>query len=130
MRTLEAVEPGTTVRVTKIGGERSLRQRIMEMGITRGVEVYVRKVAPLGDPFEISVRGYDLSLRKNDAELIEVADIGGFEGRRSRRFERNKKRGKARWGRFSWRQRAATSSGTADDTSISSSNTSKGRTQQ
>jgi len=71
-QTLKKVKPGTTVRVTKIGGIGPVKRRIMEMGITKGVELYVRKVAPLGDPMEIAVRGYELSLRKADAELIEV----------------------------------------------------------
>ena len=72
MRTLKEMKPGVTVRVAKIGGGGSIKRRIMEMGITKGVEVYVRKVAPLGDPVEVTVRGYELSLRKADAELIEV----------------------------------------------------------
>jgi ferrous iron transport protein A len=72
MQTLKEVKPGTNVRVGKIGGEGPVKRRIMEMGITKGVEVFVRKVAPLGDPVEITVRGYELSLRKADAELIEV----------------------------------------------------------
>jgi len=72
MQTLKAIKPGVTVRVLKIGGEGPIKRRIMEMGITRGVEIYVRKIAPLGDPIEIAVRGYELSLRKADAELIEV----------------------------------------------------------
>jgi ferrous iron transport protein A len=71
-QTLKETEPGTTVQVTKIGGGGSVKRRIMEMGVTKGVEVHVRKVAPLGDPVEITVRGYELSLRKADAELIEV----------------------------------------------------------
>jgi ferrous iron transport protein A len=72
-QTLKNIKPGATVRVTKVGGEsRPVKRRIMEMGITKGVEVYVRKVAPLGDPVEVTVRGYELSLRKADAELIEV----------------------------------------------------------
>ena len=71
MQTLKATRPGDTVRVSKIGGGGPVKRRIMEMGITRGVEVYVRKVAPLGDPVEVTVRGYELSLRKADAELIE-----------------------------------------------------------
>lgn len=62
----------STVRVTAIGGEGALKRRIMDMGITKGVPVYVRKVAPLGDPVEVTVRGYELSLRKADAEMIEV----------------------------------------------------------
>ena len=72
MQTLKEIKPGTTVRVSKIGGVGPMKRRIMEMGITKGVEVYVRKVAPLGDPMEVTVRGYELSLRKQDAETIEV----------------------------------------------------------
>jgi ferrous iron transport protein A len=72
MQTLKEAKPGVTARVVKIGGAGPVKRRIMEMGITKGVEVYVRKVAPLGDPVEITVRGYELSLRKADAELIEV----------------------------------------------------------
>ncbi|MDR1693564.1 MAG: ferrous iron transport protein A [Oscillospiraceae bacterium] len=72
MRTLKETKPGTTVRVAKIGGEGPVKRRIMEMGVTKGAEVTVRKVAPLGDPLEITVRGYELSLRKDDAELIVV----------------------------------------------------------
>jgi len=73
MKTLKDTKPGTAVKVVKIGGEGPVKRRIMEMGITRGVEVYVRKTAPLGDPIEVTVRGYELSLRKADAEFIEVA---------------------------------------------------------
>ena len=72
MQTLKETKPGVTVRVVKIGGGGPVKRRIMEMGITKGVEVYVRKVAPLGDPVEVTVRGYELSLRKVDAGLIEV----------------------------------------------------------
>ena len=72
MQTLKETKPGETVRVLKIGGEGPVKRRIMEMGVTKGVEIFVRKVAPLGDPIEITVRGYELSLRKADAELIEV----------------------------------------------------------
>ena len=72
MQTLKETKPGGTVRVTKIGGTGPMKRRIMEMGITKGVEVQVRKVAPLGDPVEVTVRGYELSMRKADAELIEV----------------------------------------------------------
>ena len=73
MQTLKEAKPGTTVRVVKIDNEsRPVKRRIMEMGITKGVEVFVRKVAPLGDPVEVTVRGYELSLRKADAEAIEV----------------------------------------------------------
>jgi len=72
MKTLKEIKPGETVQVVKIGGGGPVKRRIMEMGITKGVEVHVRKVAPLGDPVEITVRGYELSLRKEDAESIEV----------------------------------------------------------
>lgn len=72
METLRDVSIGKTVRVIKVHGEGALRRRIMDMGITRGVEIYVRKVAPLGDPIEVMVRGYELSLRKADAEMVEV----------------------------------------------------------
>lgn len=72
MSTLKEAKIGQTVRVTKIGGQGAVKRRIMDMGITKGVEVYVRKVAPLGDPIEVTVRGYELSLRKADAENIEV----------------------------------------------------------
>lgn len=70
--TLRDVKVGGTARVRKLTGEGAVRRRIMDMGITKGVEVYVRKVAPLGDPVEITVRGYELSVRKTDAEMIEV----------------------------------------------------------
>jgi len=70
--TLRDVKPGETVSVAKISGEGAIKRRIMDMGITKGVEIFVRKVAPLGDPVEITVRGYELSVRKADAELIEV----------------------------------------------------------
>ena len=72
MKTLREVRIGETVKVVKLHGEGAVKRRIMDMGITRGVEIYVRKVAPLGDPIEITVRGYELSLRKADAESIEV----------------------------------------------------------
>ncbi|MDR0812385.1 MAG: ferrous iron transport protein A [Oscillospiraceae bacterium] len=72
MQTLKEVKPGQTVCVTKINGQGPVKRRIMEMGITKGIEVYIRKVAPLGDPVEVTVRGYELSLRKADAEQIEV----------------------------------------------------------
>ena len=72
MQTLKETKPGVTVRVTKIGGGGSVKRRIMEMGVTKGVEIQVRKTAPLGDPVEVTIRGYELSLRKEDAELIEV----------------------------------------------------------
>ena len=70
--TLKEVKPGITVKVVKISGEGAVKRRIMDMGLTKGVEVFVRKVAPLGDPVEVTVRGYELSVRKADAELIEV----------------------------------------------------------
>ena len=72
MNTLKNVKIGKSARVVKLHGEGPLRRRIMDMGITKGVEVYVRKVAPLGDPIEVRVRGYELSLRKDDADMIEV----------------------------------------------------------
>lgn len=72
MRTLRDVGIGETVKVTKIDGEGPLRRHLMDMGITKGCEIYVRKVAPLGDPVEITVRGYELSLRKAEAEKVEV----------------------------------------------------------
>lgn len=70
--TLRDVSVGQTVKVIRLNGDGPVKRRIMDMGITKGVEVYVRKVAPLGDPVEITVRGYELSLRKADAEMIEV----------------------------------------------------------
>ena len=70
--TLKQVKVGQTVKVVKIQGTGPVKRRIMDMGITKGVEIYVRKVAPLGDPVEINVRGYELSLRKADAEMVEV----------------------------------------------------------
>ena len=72
MKTLKEVRVGETVRVQKLTGEGAVKRRIMDMGITKGVENYVRKVAPLGDPVEVTVRGYELSLRKADAEMIVV----------------------------------------------------------
>jgi len=72
MKTLKDVKIGDTCKVKRIHGEGALKRRIMDMGITKGVEIYVRKVAPLGDPVEITVRGYELSIRKGDAELIEA----------------------------------------------------------
>ena len=70
MKTLRQVKVGETVTVVKLHGEGAVKRRIMDMGITKGVQVYVRKVAPLGDPVEVNVRGYELSIRKNDAEMI------------------------------------------------------------
>ncbi len=72
MRTLRDVPIGQTAKVAKLKGEGALKRRIMDMGITKGVEIYVRKVAPLGDPLEVTVRGYELSVRKGDAANIEV----------------------------------------------------------
>ena len=72
MNTLKEAKIGQTVTVVKLHGEGAVKRRIMDMGLTKGVEVYVRKVAPLGDPVEVTVRGYELSLRKADAEMVEV----------------------------------------------------------
>ena len=72
MKTLREAKIGQTVRVVKLHGEGAIKRRIMDMGITKGVEIYVRKVAPLGDPMELTVRNYELSVRKADAEMIEV----------------------------------------------------------
>jgi len=72
MKTLREIKVGSTAKVVKLHGEGPVKRRIMDMGITKGVEIYVRKVAPLGDPLELMVRGYELSLRKADAEMIEV----------------------------------------------------------
>lgn len=72
MKTLKETSVGETVKVVKLNGSGSIKRRIMDMGITKGVDVFVRKVAPLGDPVEVTVRGYELSLRKADAEMIEV----------------------------------------------------------
>ena len=72
MKTLKEVKVGETVKVVKLHGEGAVKRRIMDMGITKGVTIFVRKMAPLGDPIEINVRGYELSLRKADAEMIEI----------------------------------------------------------
>lgn len=72
MKTLRQVKVGGTVKVVKLHGAGAVKRRVMDMGLTKGVEVHVRKVAPLGDPIELTVRGYELSLRKADAEMIEV----------------------------------------------------------
>ena len=72
MKTLRDIPVGTAARVRKLHGEGALKRRIMDMGITKGVDVYVRKVAPLGDPIEVTVRGYELSVRKADAEMIQI----------------------------------------------------------
>ena len=73
-RTLQDARVGETVKVKVVRGEGAIRRRIMDMGITKNVEIYVRKVAPLGDPFEVTVRGYELSLRKEDAKMVEIVD--------------------------------------------------------
>ncbi len=72
MKTLREVKVGETVKVVKVSGEGAVKRRIMDMGITKGVEIYVRKVAPLGDPIEVTVRGYELSIRKADGEMIII----------------------------------------------------------
>ena len=72
MKTLKQAKVGETVKVVKLTGQGAVKRRIMDMGITKGIEVHVRKVAPLGDPIEVTVRGYELSLRKADAEMIEI----------------------------------------------------------
>lgn len=72
MKTLKEARIGQTVRVVKLHGEGAVKRRMMDMGLTRGTEVFIRKVAPLGDPIEITVRGYELSLRKADSEMIEI----------------------------------------------------------
>ena len=74
MRTLKDVNVGETVTVAKLSGEGAVKRRIMDMGITKGVEIYVRKIAPLGDPVEVTVRGYELSVRKADAEMIQIVE--------------------------------------------------------
>ena len=75
MQTLKNVPVGSTVTVAKLNGEGAVKRRIMDMGLTKGTEIYVRKVAPLGDPIEVTVRGYELSIRKADAEMVEVEDL-------------------------------------------------------
>lgn len=72
MTTLKEVKPGNTVRVIKMHGSGATKRKLMDMGVTKGTEIYVRKVAPLGDPIEVKIRGYELSLRKSEAEAIEV----------------------------------------------------------
>ena len=74
VRTLKEVNIGETVKVVKITGEGPVKRRIMDMGITKGTEIYIRKVAPLGDPIEVTIRGYELSLRKADIDIIQVED--------------------------------------------------------
>ena len=73
MKTLREAKPGETVTVTKLNGTGAVKRRIMDMGITKGIPVYIRKVAPLGDPVEVTIRGYELSLRKDDAQMVEVS---------------------------------------------------------
>ena len=75
MDTLKGVKPGETVKVVKLTGKGPIKRRIMDMGIVKGVPIFVRKVAPLGDPIEVTVRGYELSLRKADAEMIEIENV-------------------------------------------------------
>jgi ferrous iron transport protein A len=75
MKTLKESKVGDTVRVVKLHGEGAVKRRIMDMGLTKGVDVQIRKVAPLGDPIEVTVRGYELSIRKADAEMIEVESV-------------------------------------------------------
>ena len=79
MKTLKQAKVGETVRVVKLHGAGAVKRRIMDMGLTKNTEVYVRKVAPLGDPVELNVRGYELSLRKADAEMIDVEDVSAAE---------------------------------------------------
>ena len=77
MKTLKDAKVGETVKVVKLHGQGAIKRRIMDMGITKGVQIYVRKFAPLGDPMELQVRGYELSLRKADADMIEIEEISG-----------------------------------------------------
>ena len=74
MKTLRDIKVGETAKVLKINGEGKVKRRIMDMGITKGTEIYVRKVAPLGDPVEVTVRGYELSIRKDDADILEMEE--------------------------------------------------------
>ena len=77
MKTLKDAKVGETVKVVKLHGQGAIKRRIMDMGITKGVQIYVRKFAPLGDPMELQVRGYELSLRKADADIVEIEEIKG-----------------------------------------------------
>lgn len=77
MKTLKDAKVGETVKVVKLHGQGAIKRRIMDMGITKGVQIYIRKFAPLGDPMELQVRGYSLSLRKADADMIEIEEIKG-----------------------------------------------------
>ena len=86
MKTLRQVKAGDTVKVVRLHGEGAVKRRIMDMGITRGVEVSVRKTAPLGDPVEITVRGYELSIRKADADMIEVEERYLLPGQKPRHY--------------------------------------------
>lgn len=79
MKTLRQANIGETVRIVRLHGEGAVKRRIMDMGLTRGVEARIRKVAPLGDPVEITVRGYELSIRKADAEMIEIEEVSGSD---------------------------------------------------
>ena len=72
MKTLRQAQVGQTVRVVRLHGEGALRRRMMDMGITKGTEIFIRKIAPLGDPIEVNIRGYELTLRRDDAEIVEV----------------------------------------------------------
>jgi ferrous iron transport protein A len=76
MTTLRTAKPGQTLRVVSIGGQGAIKRRVMDMGITKGADIYVRKVAPLGDPVEVTVRGYELSLRRADVDIVEVESVG------------------------------------------------------
>lgn len=75
MKTLKQAKPGDLVKVVRLNGDGAVKRRIMDMGITKGVEIYVRKVAPLGDPIEVTVRSYELTLRKADADMVAVEDV-------------------------------------------------------
>ena len=76
MKTLRQAQVGQTVKVVKLHGEGALRRRMMDMGITKGTDIYIRKIAPLGDPIEVNIRGYELTLRKEDAEIVEIETEG------------------------------------------------------
>ena len=84
--TLKDAQVGSTVKVVKIHGEGAYKRRIMDMGITKGSEIFIRKVAPLGDPVEVTIRGYELSLRKADAECVDVQTVNKFD-KKSRRMK-------------------------------------------
>ena len=103
MKTLKDAKIGDTVKVVKLHGEGPIKRRIMDMGITKGTEVYIRKVAPLGDPMEVTVRGYELSLRKADTEMIEIVRRqlagrhGRKEGRQAEKARRHRDHGPSRY---------------------------------